>query len=169
VNRILSAIVVSATFAFAPLLSNAAGTPDATLDISGSRGAVGVGFVKASGTLHFLGQNYPVQVRGFTIGEVGGGTITATGDVYNLGKLSDLDGSYDVATAGAALGGGSGGASMQNQHGVVIKLRGTMQGASVNLSIGRLALKVAGKPSLDMAGPALGCAGGMDATGNDCM
>ena len=49
-NRILSAIVVFVTFAFAPLLSNAAETPDATLDISGSRGAVGVGYVQASGT-----------------------------------------------------------------------------------------------------------------------
>ena len=59
-NRILSAIVVSAMFVFAPLASGAAGTPDATLDISGSRGAVGVGYVKGSGTMHFQGQDYPV-------------------------------------------------------------------------------------------------------------
>jgi hypothetical protein len=57
-NRIFSAIVVFVTFAFAPLLSSAAVTPDATLDISGSRGAVGVGYVQASGTLHFQGQDY---------------------------------------------------------------------------------------------------------------
>ena len=167
-NRILSAIVVSATCAIAPLLSNAAGPPDATLDISGSRGGVGVGLVQASGTLHFQGQNYPVQVHGFTIGEVGGGTITATGDVYNLGRLNDLDGNYVTVSAGAAMGGGSGGGAMQNQHGVVIKVHGATQGADVHLSIGRFALKVAGKPSLDTAGSAPGCAGGMDVTGNDC-
>jgi hypothetical protein len=167
-NRILSAIVVSATFAFAPLLSNAANTPDATLDISGSRGGVGVGVVQASGTLHFQGQNYPVQVHGFTIGGVGGSTITATGDVYNLGKLNDLDGTYVAVSAGAALGGGSGGATMRNEHGVVIKVHGATQGADVHLSVGRVALKVAWKLSLDIAVSAPGCAGGMDATGNDC-
>jgi hypothetical protein len=197
-NRILSAIVVFATFASASLLSNAADTPDATLDISGNRVAVGVGIVQASGTLHFQGQNYPVRVQGLTVGEVGGGTITATGDVYNLSSLNDLDGNYVAASAGAALGGGSGGTAMQNQNGVVIKLRGTTQGADVRLSIDVFALKLARNPSLDRrAGPALanagaaivkpfkaarsageqtnpdnrivGCAGGMDATGNDCM
>ena len=196
-NRIFSAIVVFVTFAFAPLLSNAAVTPDATLDLSGSRGAVGVGFVQASGTLHFQGQDYPVQVQGLTVGEVGGATITATGEVYNLSNLNDLDGNYVAASAGAALGDGGGGTAMQNQNGVVIKLRGTTQGADVNLSFDGFALNLARKPSLDRrAGPALanaraaivrpfkaaraagvqtnsenhivGCAGGMDATGNDC-
>jgi hypothetical protein len=142
-NRILSAIVVFVTFAFAPLLSSAAGTPDATLDISGSRGAVGVGYLQASGTLHFQGQDYPVQVQGLTVGEVGGGTFTATGDAYNLRKPSDLDGNYVAASAGAALGGGSDGTAMQNQNGVVIKLRATTQGADLNLSIDGFALKLA--------------------------
>ena len=197
-NRVLSAIVVFVTFAFAPLVAVAAGTPDATLDISGSRGAVGVGFVQASGTLHFQGQNYPVQVQGLTVGEVGGATITATGEVYNLSSLNDLDGNYVAVSAGAALGGGGGGTTMQNQNGVVIKLRGRTQGADVRLSIDVFALKLARKPSSDRrAGPALanagaatvkpfktaksaseqtdpenhvvGCAGGMDANGNDCM
>ena len=197
-NRILSAIAIFVTFALAPLLSNAADAPDATLDISGTRAAVGVGFVQASGTLHFQGQNYPVQVQGLTVGEVGGATITATGEVYNLSNLNDLDGNYVAASAGAALGDGGGGTAMQNQNGVVIKLRGTTQGADVRLSIDVFALKLARKPSSDRrAGPALanagaatvkpfkaakpasegtnpenhvvGCAGGMDATGNDCM
>ncbi len=142
-NRILSAIVVFVTFASAPLLANAAGTPDATLDISGSRGAIGVGYVQASGTLHFQGQDYPVHLQGLTVGEVGGGTITATGDVYSLRNLNDLDGNYVAVSAGAALGGGGDGTAMQNQNGVVIKLRGTTQGADVNLSIDGFALKIA--------------------------
>jgi len=142
-NRVLSAIVVFVTFAFAPLLSNAASTPNATLDISGSRGAVGVGYLQASGTLHFQGQDYPVQIQGLTVGEVGGGTFTATGDVYDLRKLSDLDGNYVAASAGAALGGGGDGTAMQNQNGVVIKLRATTQGADLNLSIDGFALKLA--------------------------
>ena len=142
-NRILSAIIVFVTFAFVPLLSNAAGAPEATLDISGSRGAVGVGYVQASGTLHFHGQDYPVRVQGLTVGEVGGGTITATGDVYNLSNLDDLNGNYVAVSAGAALGGGSDGTAMQNQNGVMVKLRATTQGADLNLSIDGFALKLA--------------------------
>ena len=142
-KRILSAIFVFATLALAPLLSVAAGAPNATLDISGSRGAVGVGFVQASGTLHFQGQDYPVQVQGLTVGEVGGGTITATGDVYNLGTLDDLNGNYVAVSAGAALGGGSDATAMQNQNGVVIKLHATTQGADLNFSIDGFALTLA--------------------------
>jgi hypothetical protein len=197
-NRIVSAIALFVTFAFAPLASSATGTPDATLDLSGSRGAVGVGVVQARGTLHFQGRDYPVQVQGLTVGEVGGATITASGEVFNLSSINDLDGNYVAVSAGAALGGGGGGTAMQNQNGVVIKLRGTTQGADVRLSIDVFALKLARKPSSDRrAGPALanagaatvkpfkaaksasegtnpenhvvGCAGGMDANGNDCM
>ena len=82
-----------------------------------------------------------MQVQGLTVGEVGGGTFTATGDVFNLRKLSDLDGNYVAGSAGAALGGGSDGTAMQNQNGVVIKLRATTQGADLNLSIDGIALK----------------------------
>ena len=142
-NRILSAIFVFATLALAPLLSVAAAAPNATLDISGSRAAVGVGYLRASGTLHFQGQDYPVQVRGLTVGEVGGGTITATGDVYNLSRLNDLDGNYVAVSTGAALGGGGDGTAMKNQNGVVIKLHATTQGADLNLSIDGFALKLA--------------------------
>jgi hypothetical protein len=142
-NRILATILVFATLSLAPLLSNAAGTPEATLDISGNRVAVGVGYVQASGTLHFQGLDYPVRVRGLTVGEVGGDTITATGDVYNLSKLDDLNGNYVAVSTGAALGGGSDGTAMQNQNGVVVKLRATTQGADLNLSIDGFALKLA--------------------------
>jgi hypothetical protein len=140
-NRILSVILVFATLALGPQLSVAAGAPNATLELSGSRGAVGVGYLQASGTLHFQGQDYPVRVQGLTVGEVGGGTITATGDVYNLSKLNDVDGNYVAVSAGAALGGGSDGTTMQNQNGVVTKLRATTQGADLNLSIDGFALR----------------------------
>ena len=142
-NRILSAIFVSATLALAPLPSGAAGAPDATLDLSGARGAVGVGYLQGSGTLHFQGQDYPVQVKALTVGEVGGGTFTANGDVYDLRSPGDLDGNYVAASVGAALGGGRDGTAMKNQNGVVIKLRTTTQGADLNPSIDGFALKLA--------------------------
>ena len=84
-----------------------------------------------------------MQLQGLTVGEVGGGTITATGDVYNVRELNDLDGNYVAVSAGAALGSGSDGTAMQNQNGVLIKLRATTQGADLNLSIDGFAVKLA--------------------------
>jgi hypothetical protein len=63
--------------------------------------------------------------------------------VYNLRKLDDLNGNYVAVSAGAALGGGSDGTAMQNQNGVMVKLRATTQGADLNLSIDGFALKLA--------------------------
>ena len=60
--------------------------------------------------------------------------MTATGDVYNLKKVSDFSGNYVAGQGGAAVGGGGGGVSMRNQHGVVMNLTGT--GTGVKLALG---------------------------------
>ena len=142
-KRILSAVAISVSLAAAPLMTYAAGTPDATIDISANKGAIGVGYVEGKGTLHFQGQNYPVSLQGLTVGEVGWEALTATGEIYNLTRVDDLNGNYIAVSAGAALGGGAEGTAMQNQNGVVVKLHGTTEGADVNLSIDGFALKVA--------------------------
>jgi len=141
-NRILSTIVISVSLAVAPLLAHAAGTPDATIDISGDKTAVGIGYTQMRGTLHFKGGSYPVQVKGLSFGEVGAAKITATGQVYHLARLDDLNGNYTAVSAGVAVGGGGEGTTMENQNGVVINLRGTTQGVDVNVSIDGFSLKL---------------------------
>jgi len=142
-KRLLSSVLVAATLVTAPLLATAADSrPDATIDISGNTVAVGVGYSKAHGTLHFDGKSYPVQLEGLSVGSVGAATITASGDVYHLAKLADFDGNYTAVSAGATLGGGGAATTMQNQNGVVIELRSTTEGAQLNLSVDGLALKV---------------------------
>jgi len=113
----------------------AAGTPDATLDLSGGSVAVGVGIDWAKGTLHFHGQDIPVKVKGVSALRVGASKISATGEVYNLKELSDFSGNYSAVSAGAALAGGGSVSAMRNDQGVVMHLRSTTVGVDLDLGI----------------------------------
>jgi hypothetical protein len=108
--------------------------PDATIELSKGRVAAGIGFSWGSGTLTYKGKKYPVKVRGLSVGEVGITKATARGNVFDLKKLGDFAGNYTAAEAGATLGGGASATVMKNQHGVVIELTSTTQGASLKLA-----------------------------------
>ena len=45
--------------------------PDATLRLSGGSFALGIGVNWGSGTLTYRGKNYPVKVKGLSVGRVG--------------------------------------------------------------------------------------------------
>ena len=117
--------------------------PSATLKLESKSVAVGVGFSWGEGTLRYEGKTYPIEVDGLTVGQVGATSVSATGDVYHLKKLSDFDGTYAAVTGGATIGGGGGGLAMRNQNGVVIEITGTSQG--VNLTAGVSGVKLAVK------------------------
>lgn len=108
--------------------------PDATLTFSGGSVSVGIGYSWGSGTLTYQGKEYAFTVDGLSVGVIGGSSVTATGDVYNLKKLEDFDGNYAAGTAQGTLGGGAGATAMQNQAGVVIKLVSTTQGIEFKLA-----------------------------------
>ena len=114
--------------------------PDAKLHLEAKSVAVGVGFSWGKGKLTYKSKEYPVEVDGLTVGQVGAASITASGDVYNLKKLEDFDGTYTALAGGAAVGGGGGALIMQNQNGVKIELQATSQG--VNLTAGGSGVKL---------------------------
>ena len=116
---------------------------DATLTLSEGTVAVGIGFSWGKGTLDYQGKKHPIKVSGLSVGEVGLDRATAVGSVYNLKKLSDFDGNYVAAGAGATVAGGAGITAMRNQNGVVIELKSTTQGASLKLAAEGLKLSVA--------------------------
>jgi hypothetical protein len=116
--------------------------PDATLTLSEGTVAVGIGFSWGKGTLTYQGKNYPVNVSGLSVGEVGVNRATATGDVFNLKNLANFDGNYVAGGAEATIGGGAGITAMKNQNGVVIQLKSTTQGASLKLAAEGLKLSV---------------------------
>jgi len=137
------ALIAVSTFA-APLLVSAASDapPDATIRLSGDTVAVGVGYTHADGTLEYLGKSYPIALDGVSVLAAGASSFTATGQVYNLKKLDDINGHYAVADAGATVAGGGSVAAMKNTNGVVIKLRSTNEGLQLNLAVQGVSLKL---------------------------
>ena|SRR5215475_8089078 len=117
--------------------------PDATLELSEGSVAVGIGWSWGKGTLTYKGKKYPVKVDGLSVGEVGVTRATARGNVFDLKKLDDFNGTYTAGGAGATVGGGAGVTIMRNQNGVVIEMKSTTQGASLKLAASGLQLSLA--------------------------
>jgi len=117
-------------------------TPDATLKLSGGSVAAGIGYSWASGTLSYKGKEYPVSVKGLSVGDVGATKIEASGSVYNLKSLDDFDGNYTAAGAGLTAAGGGGAAAMKNQNGVTVNLVATTQGVKFALAAGGVEMKI---------------------------
>ena len=119
--------------------------PDATLRLSFSSVAVGVGFSSGSGTLTYKGKSYPVKVKGLSVGKVGITSSSAYGEVFNLKSLQDFNGHYDVngaGTRGVTLGSGKAGTLMSNQSGVIVRLAATQQGLDVNVTGGGVDMQI---------------------------
>jgi hypothetical protein len=113
--------------------------PDATLRVSGGSFALGVGVNWGSGTLTYRGKDYPVKVKGLSVGKVGMTSSSAHGEVFNLKHLQDFNGHYNVGgagTRGVTLGAGKAGTLMSNQAGVIVRIAATQSGVAVNATGG---------------------------------
>jgi len=116
--------------------------PDATIHLSSKSVAAGVGFSWGKGTLKFQGKEYELSVDGLTVGSVGVSEVTATGEVFDLKKLEDFDGTYTAVTGGGSLGGGGGGLVMENQNGVKVRMKATAQGVSLTAGVSGVKLAI---------------------------
>jgi hypothetical protein len=119
--------------------------PDATLRLSTGSFALGIGTSWGSGTLTYRGKNYPVRVRGLSVGRVGMTSSSANGDVFNLRHLQDFNGHYNVGAAGTrgvTLGSGRTGTIMSNQAGVIVRISSTQQGVAVNATGGGMDMQL---------------------------
>jgi hypothetical protein len=119
--------------------------PDATLRLSTGGFALGIGVSWGSGTLTYRGKDYPVKVKGLSIGRVGATSSSAYGEVFNLKHLQDFNGHYDVGgagTRGVTLGSGKSGTIMSNQAGVIVRVSSTQQGVAVNATGGGVDLQL---------------------------
>ena len=119
-------------FSFATLAS--ADEPSATVTIESTSVAIGIGVQWGHGTLKFQGKEYKFSVNGLSVIDLGVSSISATGNVYKLKKLSDFAGTYSAAEAGIAVGAGVGASAMENQNGVVLKLTSTKVGIEFKLA-----------------------------------
>lgn len=86
------------------------------------------------GRLTFEGRTHEFNVGGLGVGGFGASKFTASGDVYNLKKLSDFPGPYAEIRTGWALGdNGKGRTWLKNVNGVMISLKGSREGLQTAL------------------------------------
>ena len=116
------------------------GPPSGKVSMESKSVALGVGVSWGDGKLTYQGKEHVFSVDGLSVVDLGVSKVTATGEVFNLKKLSDFSGNYVAGQAGAGVGGGAGAILMKNQHGVVMKLTGT--GTGVRLTAGAKGLDV---------------------------
>jgi hypothetical protein len=99
---------------------------------------VGVG--GGSGVLHFQGHSYPLRIGGIGIGSLGVAAVDLSGTASNLRRASDIAGTYGAAGAGATFVGGGQVATLQNEHGVVLRVSGPQVGFQVTLGLGGMTI-----------------------------
>ena len=146
-RTIMNVVAIASLCLMASFLAAEAQPPDATLKVHTTSVATGVGYSWGGGMLTFQGKEYPCRIDGLTVGEVGISSGEAIGVVYHLTHLADFSGSYTAVGTGGALGGGGEIATMRNQHGVVINLIGTSQGAKIMLAVQGVKIALEGAPT----------------------
>lgn len=114
--------------------------PSGTVNIKSKSVAIGIGVNWGDGTLTYEGKTYPFSIDGLTVVDLGISSVTSTGEVFHLKKLSDFSGNYVAGQAGIAIAGGANEVIMRNEHGVILRLRGTEQG--VKLTLGPQGVKI---------------------------
>src|SRR6266513_6138996 len=108
--------------------------PDATIRLSGGGVAAGIGFSWGKGTLTYKGKDYPISVKGLSLGKVGVTGVTASGEVYHLKSLKDFDGNYTGVGTGMTLAGGRSAITVKNQNEVRVRLISTSKGIDITVA-----------------------------------
>jgi hypothetical protein len=130
--RVMS-VVVSSLLMMSALAIAQDGPPSGKVWVESRTVAIGIGVSWGDGKLTYEGKEHTFSVKGLSVIDLGVSKVTATGEVFNLKKLSDFDGNYVAAKVGAAVAGGAGAVAMKNQNGVVMQLTGTGQGVQLTL------------------------------------
>jgi hypothetical protein len=130
--------VLAAATAFAGALSVPAAfaqpAPDATIHFTGGSVAFIAGINWGGGELKYKGVTHKIQVNGLSVGAVGAAKMDATGNVYNLHNLADIEGTYSAIEASATAGPGEGEIDMKNSKGVEIRAHATSAGLKLALA-----------------------------------
>jgi hypothetical protein len=146
-RTIMNMVAIASLCLMASCFVAQAQPPDATLKVHTVSIAVGAGYSWGGGIVTFQGQEYPCRVDGLSVGAVGISSADAIGNVYNLTNIEDFSGDYLAVSAGAILAGGGDVTTMRNQHGVVIDLTDTSQGAKIMLAVQGVKIALEGAPT----------------------
>ena len=112
-----------------------------TVDIRLAKVGAFVGFGRATGTLHFQGHKYPLDISGITIGTIGLGVTHLRGHAYHLRYAADIGGNYTVASVSVAVVAGIKVARLQNSHSIVyLQLEGPQAGFELSVAAGGISI-----------------------------
>jgi hypothetical protein len=108
-----------------------------TVHLTLAKAGIVLGVGRATGTLHFEGRNYALEVSGITAGTIGVGLVRLKGHAHHLRSAADIAGHYTVASVSAAIVGGIKTARLQHSHSAVyLQLEGPSVGFELSASLG---------------------------------
>jgi len=113
-----------------------------TVRIKIVKAGVIVGVGSGSGTLTYAGKSYQLTVGGISLGSLGVASVELAGAASNLRAAADIAGTYNGTGAGATLVKGRQSATLKNEKGVVLNLRGAQAGFQISLGLGGMTLSL---------------------------
>ncbi|HZL00974.1 MAG TPA: hypothetical protein VFC47_13870 [Caulobacteraceae bacterium] len=116
--------------------------PDASIHFHGGSVAFIAGIHWGSGHVNFHGRRREIRVNGLSVGAIGATSYDADGEVFNLHRLSDIEGTYGAAEASATAGAGAGEIDMKNDKGVEIRAHSTSAGLKLSLGGGGVQIEL---------------------------
>ena len=133
-NRTGRFLLAAAFLASGLALAADAKQPTGKVSIEETQFGLILGGSKGGGVLTFEGKEHPFKLAGLSAGlNVGVSKMSATGEVYDLKKVSQFPGTYTKLDASVALGGGMGGLRLKNENGVIMTLHSRTAGVDLNL------------------------------------
>ncbi|AHI24643.1 hypothetical protein [Komagataeibacter swingsii] len=122
--------------------ADALGQPTAKICFTLRDAALAGGYSWGKGRLYFGNHSYPVKITGGGAVGIGYSKLKGEGTVYNLARLSDINGTYWSVRAEATMARGRNVAVLDNNHGVDIKTTMRTSGAHLAAAVMRLTLRV---------------------------
>ena len=134
---------LAATVLIAGLPANASAATG-TVNLTVSKGGVVIGGSSGTGTLRFKRRTYPLGIGGMSWGfTFGGSEARLAGQVANIRRPTDIEGTYSAATGGATIGNqGRQTIRLRNEKGALLELTGTLAGLMVNADVGGMSVRL---------------------------
>jgi hypothetical protein len=129
--------VIVAVGLLASCLSSPSNADNGDVQVVFTKGGFILGAGRGDGVLLLRGHRYPFRVSGLSVGfTVGASAARLSGQAMNLLRPSDIQGTYSLIGAGAALAAGGGSVQLRNERGVVLQLSGAKLGLELSVAIG---------------------------------
>ena len=142
ITSFLPVFALIAVLGAAPVV-DAQGKPGATIQLTQWKAGFIVGVGGGGGSMKFKGKSYKLQIAGLRVGAtIGVARADLIGDVFNITKPQDIEGTYTAGQAAIAVAGGVKVWELTNSKGVRMRLRGKQIGLELAIDFGGMSIKL---------------------------